>query len=78
MQRLTHRFADPNPDGSRIDYLPFDTRAKYTFVVAGVEYYLFRSVRVSPNVEWVSYGDVPTGPPIKGTVVPRVTFYWIW
>jgi hypothetical protein len=72
------RFADPNPDGWRVDYLPFDTRAPYTFVVAGVEYYLFRSVRVSPNIEWVTYGDLPMDPQIKDTVVPRVTFYWIW
>lgn len=72
------RFADPNPDGSRIDYLPFDSRAPHTFVVAGVEYYLFRSVRVSPNVEWVRFDRLPGDPQIKDTVVPRVTFYWIW
>jgi hypothetical protein len=72
------RFADPNPGGSGIDYLPIDVRPKSTFALAGVEYYLFPTVRISPNIEWVGYSDAPAGTTIKDTVVARVTFYWVW
>jgi hypothetical protein len=72
------RFDDPNPDGGRIDYLPIDPRAKYTFLLAGVEHYLFPSVRISPNVEWVHYDDLDGGPDIDDDVAIRVTFYWVW
>jgi hypothetical protein len=63
-----------------IDYLPLDASARFTYVLAGVEYYLHPSVRFSPNVEWVTYGTpakagVPTP---KDDVVMRATFFWAW
>jgi hypothetical protein len=72
------RFDDPNPDGPRIDYLPIANNAKYTFLLAGVEYYLFRSVRIGPNIEWVNYDDPVSGDKLDDDVVFRATFYWIW
>jgi hypothetical protein len=75
--RVDH-FADPNPDAGGIAYLPIDPRAKYTFFLTGVEYYVLPSVRVTPNVETVSYGKLPDGSSIKTDVVFRTTFYWTW
>lgn len=72
------RFDDPNPDGAGIAYLPIDPRARYTFFLGGVEYYLLPSVRFSPNVETVSYGKLPNGTAIKNDVVWRATMYWVW
>ena len=72
------RFDDPNPDGAGIAYLPIDPRSEYTFFLGGVEYYLHKSVRISPNIEVVSYGDLPDGTSINKDVVARLTFYWIW
>jgi hypothetical protein len=72
------RFDDPNPDGAGIAYLPIDPRAKYTFFLTGVEFYLLPSVRFTPNVETVSYGKLPDGSSIKTDVVWRATMYWTW
>jgi hypothetical protein len=64
----------PGVDG--IDYLPIDNRFDFTFGVAGLEWYLHPSFRISPNVEFVSYGDGPSGVSIEDDVVYRMTFYW--
>lgn len=72
------RFNDPNPDGAGIAFLPIDPRAKYTFFLAGVEYYLLPSVRFSPNIETVTYGDLPNGTSITNDIVFRATWYWTW
>jgi hypothetical protein len=65
-----------------IDYLPIDPRFDFNFVLAGLEYYIHPSFRVSPNFEWVNYGDGPSnaaGPiEIDDDMVLRLTFYWTW
>jgi hypothetical protein len=66
----------PGVDG--IDYLPIDNRFDYTFAVVGFEWYLHRSLRFSPNIEFVTYGDGPAGVDVDNIVVPRLTFYWTW
>ena len=57
---------------------PIDPRAKYTFSLTGVEFFLLPSVRFSPNLETVSYGKLPGGTSIKTDVVFRATMYWVW
>ena len=74
------RFADPCGDCPGIDYLPIDAAEPFTLTLAGVEYLLHPSVRVSPNVEWVNY-DKPkavAGTAPKNDVAIRLTFYWNW
>ena len=66
----------PGADG--IDYLPIDPRFDFTFVVVGFDWYLHRSLRFSPNIEFVTYGDGPAGVSVDNDVVPRLTFYWVW
>jgi hypothetical protein len=66
----------PGVDG--IDYLPIDPRFDFTFVVVGLDWYLHRSLRFSPNIEFVTYGDGPAGVSVDNDVVPRLTFYWVW
>jgi len=66
-----------------IDYLPIDPRFDFNFWLAGLEWYFHPSFRVSPNLEWVLYGDGPSttaGVPIEieDDVVFRLTFYWTW
>jgi hypothetical protein len=72
------RFDDPNPDAGSIDYLELDPRAKYSLVLAGVDYAIVPQVRFSPNVEWVTYGTLPNGSGINDDVVWRATFYVAW
>ena len=74
------RHADPCPDCADIDYLPIDPSAAFTLTIAGIESYIHRSVRFSPNVEWVAYGTPAAAnatPPTNDLVV-RLTFYWVW
>jgi len=72
------RCADPNPDGPRTDYLPIDGRAPYTLTIAGVEYSVVGTFRISPNVEWIAYDDIDADRQIDDTIVARVTFFWSW
>lgn len=69
------RMFDPNPEGDRIAYLPFDPTAESMLVIAGVDFRLHRRFGIVPNVEWVSYesedGDGP-----EDDVMARVTFYY--
>jgi hypothetical protein len=79
------RQMDPNPSGEKIPYLPFDSEAANTFVLAGIDWVLWEEkndsgrlvadAHVVPNVEMVLYDDPETGGERPDTdVVPRVTF----
>lgn len=69
--------SDPNPDGAGISYIPFDTTAKPTFIVAGLDFTLSSNVHVMPNVEMVTYSAVESGDPEPDSdVIPRVTFFY--
>ena len=74
------RFNDPCADCPGMDYLPIDGQQPFTLTIAGIEYYIHPSVRFSPNIEYVSYGDPPDGSakPIRATAAARLTFYWVW
>lgn len=64
---------DPLPGADGIDYLVIDPTSKFTYYLAGIEWYLHPQLRFSPNIEVVDYrGDIDTD------VVPRLTFYWTW
>jgi hypothetical protein len=61
------------PGADAIAYLPISTASPFKTFIAGLEFFK-GSIRVSPNVEVVSYDkdDVDTD------VVPRLTFFWTW
>ncbi len=71
------RFQDPIPDGA-IDYLPVDTREAFTFATGGLEYYIHPNLRISPNIEAVTYSNPSSGAKPKNTLVARMTVYWTW
>jgi hypothetical protein len=67
---------DPNPEGAKIAYIPFDPTASNTFIVAAVDFRVRESISVMPNVEVVVYDEPEAGGPTPDTdVIPRVTFY---
>jgi len=70
------RMNDPCTDCAAIDYLPIAPTHPFTTTIAGVEYWLHPSVRVSPNVEWVVYSDDGPAPKPANDTVARLTFYW--
>jgi len=69
------RMFDPNPDGTRIAYLPFDPTSKATLLIAGADFLLHKNVNVIPNVEIVDY-DSRGGSDPDLDIVPRLTLYF--
>jgi hypothetical protein len=71
------RHVDPCTDCAAVDYLPMDSSAPFTLVMAGVDHAIHPSIRFSPNVQWVSYSrpDATTQAPAADLAV-RLTFYW--
>jgi len=65
------RMFDPNPEGDRIPYLPFDKTSKSTLFLGGVDWKVHKSFSVIPNVEVVTYDDGGSN-----DIVPRVTFFY--
>jgi hypothetical protein len=72
------RFSDPCADCTGIDYLPIAGNAPFTLTMAGMEYFILPSVRMGPNVQFVSYSNPATGAKPKNDTVARLTFYWVW
>ncbi|HYK00629.1 MAG TPA: hypothetical protein VE974_02655 [Thermoanaerobaculia bacterium] len=65
------RMFDPNPEGDRIPYLPFDPTRESTLFLAGLDWKLHKNLSIIPNVEYVQYaggGDAD--------LLPRVTLYF--
>ena len=73
--RVDRQF-DPNPDGAKISYLPFDPTAKSTLVIAGLDFRPIPKVHLMPNVELVVYDETATGSKPDSDVVPRFTFFY--
>ncbi len=74
------RYAGACPDCSGIDYVPLSNGVPFTMVIAGYEHYLLPSVRIGPNVQYVTYGSPGAGrhPRPKDDWAVRATFYWVW
>jgi len=70
------RMFEPNPDGNKIQYLPFDPTARAFFVLAGVDFDYGHNVHVIPNVEYISYRAVDSSEDPRDDLVVRVTFFW--
>ncbi len=70
------RVFDPNPEGDKIAYLPFDPSARSVFFVAGVDFSIHPRANLIPNLEAVFYDATPGGPDPDTDVVPRITVFY--
>ena len=70
------RALDPNPDGAKISYIPFDNTVKSTFLLAGIDFRPAENVFLMPNMEVVLYSDNDAGASPDSDVIPRFTFYY--
>lgn len=68
--RVDRQF-DPNPEGERIAFLPFDPTRESTLFIAAVDWKVHRNVSIIPNVEYVRYDGGG-----EDDLLPRVTFYF--
>lgn len=73
--RVDRQF-DPNPDGAKISYIPFDATTESTFLLAGLDFIPAKNVHLMPNVEVVLYGENSSGVSPNSDIIPRFTFYY--
>ncbi len=67
---------DPNPEGEKIAFIPFDPTASNIFFVGGVDWHPVSQVRFMPNVELVKYDENDDGVTPVTDVIGRITFFW--
>jgi hypothetical protein len=69
----------PGADG--IDYWIMSTKQPFKTYIFGGEYYLFPTIRISPNLEMVKYDNDPDPANFPGRDqdrIFRITFFWTW
>lgn len=70
--RVDHMF-EPNPAGEEIDYIPFSSQAKSTFLIGGIDIQLHPKISLLPNIEAVFYGENKQGISPKTDLIARLT-----
>ncbi len=70
------RMFDPNPEGAKIPYLPFDPTAKFHFFLTGIDWKVSEEFSLIPNLEVVRYDEREDGTRPATDVIPRVTFFY--
>lgn len=70
------RMADPNPDGPKIAYIPFDATAKYNFFILGLDLMPTGSVHLIPNLKLATYDTPATGSKPDSDVIASLTFFF--
>lgn len=68
------RMFDPNPDGAKISYIPFDTSAKSRFFLAGLDIKAGTGVNIIPNIETVLYDNSGGEKAPDPDLILRLTF----
>jgi phosphate-selective porin O/P len=69
------------PGGDGIDYVILSPRQPFKAYIFGAEYYLFPTIRISPNVELFQYESDPDPTNFPGRDkdrILRITFFWSW
>ena len=67
---------EPNPEGNRIAFLPFDPTASSLLLILGVDYHPIPEVKLIPNIEFVKYSENRFGNTPTDDLVARLTFFW--
>jgi len=65
---------DPNPNASKIDYIPVRADADYNLIIAGYDWAPSRNVHLVPNIELIRYNDSAT----SNELMYHLTFYYKW
>ncbi|MFQ5930155.1 MAG: porin [Acidobacteriota bacterium] len=70
------RMFDPNPEGAKISYIPFDPSAKSHLFLGGIDLKVCEEFSLMPNVEVVRYDKLGDGTRPGTDFIPRVTFFY--
>jgi hypothetical protein len=71
------RMYDPNPDGEKISYYPFDKTAKSNFILIGLDYTPHEDVHIMPNIEYTFYNP-KAGADVNPDFMPRMTMWYLF
>jgi len=70
------RLLDPNPNGSKIDYIPMANNARANVLLAGLGWSLNDNVKVIPNIKYVFYDKPESGDKPQADFYTYLTLYW--
>jgi hypothetical protein len=70
------RLLDPNPNGSKIDYIPMANNAKANVLLAGLGWSLTENVKVIPNIKYVFYDAPASGEKPQADFYAYLTLYF--
>jgi hypothetical protein len=70
------RLLDPNPNGSKIDYIPMASNAKARVLLAGLGWSLNENVKVIPNIKYVFYDAPASGDKPQADFYAYLTLYF--
>ena len=70
------RLLDPNPSGSKIDYIPMADNAQANVVLAGLGWSLSDNVKVIPNLKYVFYDAPGIGDKPAADLYAYLTLYF--
>ena len=72
------RMFNPNPDGDKVAYTPFDTSASFTEIIIGADFEVNDNVYLIPNMALVLYDTNDAGIKPVNDIYVRMTFYWVF
>jgi len=70
------RLLDPNPNGSKIDYIPMANDVEANVVLAGLGWSLNENVKIIPNIKYVFYDAPETGDRPQADFYSYLTLYF--
>jgi len=70
------RLLDPNPSGSRIDYIPMADNVKANVLLAGLGWSLSENVTIIPNVKYIFYDAPASGDKPQADFYIYLTLYF--
>ena len=70
------RMLDPNPNGSKIDYIPMASNAKANVFLAGLGWSLNENVKIIPNIKYVFYDKPESGDKPAADFYTYLTLYF--
>jgi hypothetical protein len=70
------RLFDPNPNGSKIDYIPMANNAKANVLLAGFSWSLTENVKIIPNLKYVFYDKPEIGDKPSADFYTYLTLYF--
>jgi hypothetical protein len=70
------RLLDPNPNGSKIDYIPMANNAKANVLLAGLGWSLTENVKVIPSIKYVFYDAPASGDKPQADLYTYLTLYF--